>query len=359
MMKRLIASFAIVAALGGSAHAVDAGLARSIVADAAGNYVQPGYWDLAEAAAGMRKRVEALCARPSQNGLDAARRQFSDAVDAWSAIEMIRFGPVTENNRLERILYWPDRRSIGLKQVQGILAEKDPSATVPDTLEQKSVAVQGFGALEFVLFGTGSEALAAGDAYRCAFGNAIAVNLERRAREVEDAWTTPGGFLKTWTEPGAGNPLYRDEQEALGEVIDALIHGLEMVRDVRLNGFLGETAEDDKPRGALFWRSGKTIATLKYNLGSLARLFEVSGLARTLPNDAEWIASSVAFEFDNARNALAPLAGMPIDKVLADPQMRGKLAYVRLVTSSLSDIVGRHLTGALGLTAGFSSLDGD
>jgi predicted lipoprotein len=32
---------------------------------------------------------------------------------------------------------------------------------------------------------------------------------------------------------------------------------------------------------------------------------------------------------------------------------------VRLVTSSLSELFGVRLAGALGLTAGFSSLDGD
>lgn len=358
-MRRLLAAIAIVAGMIIPAQAVDADLARNIVADTAANYVQPVYRDLAQATAVLGEGVAGLCAAPSQAGLDAARAVLADAVDAWSAAEVIRFGPVTEDNRLERILYWPDRRSIGLKQVQGIIAERDPSATDPATLAGKSVAVQGFGALEFVLFGTGSDALAAGDAYRCAFGSAISANLGQITAELDTAWSAPDGFLKTWTEPEAVNPLYRDEQEALGEVIDALVHGLEMIRDVRLNGFLGETADNDKPRGALFWRSRKTVDSVAGNLDGLARLFEASGLARALPKDAEWIASSVAFEFANARNALAPLSAMPIDKVLADEEMRGKLAYARLVTSSLSDIIGRHLTGALGLTAGFSSLDGD
>ena len=45
--------------------------------------------------------------------------------------------------------------------------------------------------------------------------------------------------------------------------------------------------------------------------------------------------------------------------MLADPDKRSKLSYFGLVTSSLSDIFGTQMSGALGLTAGFSSLDGD
>ena len=64
------------------------------------------------------------------------------------------------------------------------------------------------------------------------------------------------------------------------------------------------------------------------------------------------------FEFSNAANAAAAAQGAIAD-VLADPEKRAKLAYFGLVTSSLSDIFGTQMSGALGLTAGFSSLDGD
>lgn len=358
-MKRLLAAAALLTSLiSGPAAAVDARLAHEVVADAAAGIV-PAYARLAAETSALKEGVAALCATPSGETLDAARRDFSEAADAWARVEMVRFGPVTGDNRLERILYWPDRRSIGLKQVQALLAERDASATSVDTLIGKSVAVQGFGALEFVLFGAGGEALGSGEDYRCAYGSAIAANLAALAAGLEDAWKRPGGFVATWTTPGAGNPLYRDDQEALTEVIDTLVHGLEMLRDVRLNGFLGETPDDDKPRQALFWRSGKTVDMLLGNLDSLERLFTVSGLERALPEDGRWIAQSIAFEFANARRALEPLADVPIADALKDADMRGKLAYARLVTSSLSDIIGRHLTGALGLTAGFSSLDGD
>ena len=48
--------------------------------------------------------------------------------------------------------------------------------------------------------------------------------------------------------------------------MDVFVTGTELVRDVRLGGFLGKEAKDDKPRQALFWRSGKTVDALAGNL---------------------------------------------------------------------------------------------
>ena len=56
-----------------------------------------------------------------------------------------------QDNRFERILYYPDRKGLGLRQVQALLAEQDASVLAVGALEGKSVAVQGLGALEFVL----------------------------------------------------------------------------------------------------------------------------------------------------------------------------------------------------------------
>ena len=58
--------------------------------------------------------------------------------------------------------------------------------------------------------------------------------------------------------PAPDNPLYRTAREAVTELLDVFVNGLELVRDVRLGGFLGDEAEDDKPKQALFWRSAQT-----------------------------------------------------------------------------------------------------
>ena len=358
MSSRLAACLIVPLCLGAATQALAAASATDVVNGAIDWFVRPGYKTFRKATSTLLADEQALCATPSEATLDAARKSFGAAVDAWSQIEIIRFGPVTEQNRLERVLFWPDRKGIGLKQVQAALAAKDPTAADTKQLAGKSVAMQGLGALEFLLYGTGSEALATGDGYRCSYGAAISGNLDAIAADLEAAWAAPDGFANIWANPSGDNPLYRDGTEAVTELMDVFVTGTELVRDVRLGSFLGEEARKDKPRRALFWRSGKTVESLAGNLAGMRVLLEASKLADALPADQAWMGKEALFEFGNASNA-ANAAGGPIADVLADPEKRSKLAYFGLVTSSLSNIFGAHISGALGLTAGFSSLDGD
>lgn len=341
-----------------AASPANAASATEIVSGAIDGFIRPGYHIFHQEASDLSEAGKGLCATPSQAALDKARKSFGETVDAWSRIEIVRFGPVTEQNRLERVLFWPDRKGTGLKQVQAALASQDPTAADEEQLAGKSVAMQGLSALEFVLFGSGSEALATGDPYRCAYGEAISGSLEAIAAELDAAWADPNGFARIWANPAADNPLYRDGTEAVTELMDVFVTGTELVRDVRLSGFLGKEAKDDRPRLALFWRSGKTVDALAGNLAGMKTLLEASKLAGALPAEQDWMGREALFEFSNAANAAAGAEG-PIAEVLADPDRRGKLAYFGLVTSSLSNIFGAQMSGALGLTAGFSSLDGD
>lgn len=329
------------------------------IRNAVDGFIRPAYGDFQAKTAALKDSVGALCSAPSQSSLDRARGEFVDTVRAWSTVETIRIGPVTAKNRLERILYWPDRKGIGLKQVQSAIATEDASAADAASIAGKSVAMQGLGALEFVLYGTGSDGLLqAAKPYRCRFGAAIAGNLATIAQEISTAWDAPNGFAAQWINPGPANALYRDEREAATDFVDTFIQGLEMVRDVRINGFLGEDAKGDKARSAIFWRSDATVISLEANLDGLKRQFDASGLGKRLTGENAYLGQSIDFEFANAERA-AKDQTRPIAALLEDAEARRKLDYFRIVTSSLSDLFGSKLTAALGLSAGFSSLDGD
>lgn len=331
--------------------------ADGIVEAAIEGYVKPAYAEFDARAEDLSGAVDRLCATPSPSRLDDARAEFGRTVAAWSRIELLRIGPVTEENRLERVLFWPDRKGTGLKQIQAALATEDATAADPATLAGKSVAMQGLGAMEFVLFGTGADALAATAGYRCAYAAAIAENVSAIAGAVEEEWRRPGGYADRWSDPGDANPSFRDETEALNELLGVIVEGLELVRDQRL-GFLGAADADDKPKQALFWRSGLTVDNIASDLAGLSHLFEASRLADAVPADQAWIAASIRFEFTNAARAAEGAHG-PIEEALEDPARREALAYLRIVTKSLNELFGTRLAAQLGLTAGFSSLDGD
>ncbi|RUX55427.1 peptidase M75, Imelysin [Mesorhizobium sp. M7A.F.Ca.CA.002.09.1.1] len=359
MFKRSALFFALPLALLGVVPAPAAVKASDIIQRAIDGFVRPAYAGLHEHAEALTGSMRKLCVTPSQGELDAARAEFSATVYAWSSAEIIGFGPIKENNRLERMLFWPDRKSIGLKQVQAALSAKDPTATDPAQLAGKSVAMQGLGALEFVLYGDGADALAGkDDSYRCAYGTAVAGNIETMAGEVSAAWNKPDGFAALWANPGPQNPLYRDGNEAVTELVGVFINELEMVRDVRLKGFFGGKPDADKPKQAIYWRSQNTTASLAGNLSGIDTLFQASKLGDALPADARWMAEAIHIQLVNGVATAKAVSG-PIDKALADPALRDKLDHFALITSSLSTLIGTRLTAEFGLTAGFSSLDGD
>lgn len=330
------------------------------VANAVDGFIRPAYHRFAIETAELSPPLSQLCKSNDKASLGSARAAFIEAMRAWSAVEIIRLGPVTEENRLERILHWPDRKGIGLKQVQAALASEDQTATNAERLAQKSVAMQGFSALEFLLYGTGANDQSAwASGYRCHYAQAIAGNLSTMAAAIASEWDAPDGFAATWKNPSPENPLYRNDNEALTDLMDILVQGTEMLRDVRLNGFLGEVPDKDKPKQAIYWRANGTADALASNLEGLSRLFDASKLGDLATGDDAYLAHSIDFEFSNGEKALADLKGKPTDGMLSDPLMREKLAYFRVVTSSLSDLFGTRLAGSLNLTAGFSSLDGD
>ncbi|MER8575188.1 peptidase M75, Imelysin [Mesorhizobium sp. M1338] len=359
MLKRCVLFLVLPLALLGAVPASAAVKASEIIQGAIDGFVRPAYAGLHEHAEALTKAMHKLCEAPSQGKLDAARAAFSATLYAWSSAEIIGFGPIKENNRLERMLFWPDRKSIGLKQVQAALAEKDATATDPAQLAGKSVAMQGLGALEFVLYGDGAEGLSGkDDPYRCAYGAAVAGNIETMAGEVSAAWNKPDGFAALWANPGPQNALYRDGNEAVTELVGVFINELEMVRDVRLKGFFGGKPDADKPKQAIYWRSRNTANSLAGNLSGIDTLFQASKLSDALPADARWMAESIHIQLVNGVATAKSIQG-PIDKALADPALRDKLDHFALITSSLSTLIGTRLTAEFGLTAGFSSLDGD
>ncbi len=266
-----------------SPRAVNEAAVPSVMARAVDGFIIPGYRDLAEATNSLSDASAALCKSPSDATLDVARSAFSSVVQAWSAIEIIRLGPALEQNRFERFLFYPDRKSTGRKQVQAILAKQDESATTAESLKGKSVAVQGLGALELVLYGNGAEILSSGSGgFRCRYGLAVSQNLRNIAGEFLAEWEKPDGIQAAWKKPGTSNPLFRDNKEAATELLGVLVHSVEMVKDQRLRPFYAGTIDGKpdkgRPKLAIYWRSVNTMPAISANFSALQRLFDTAGM---------------------------------------------------------------------------------
>ena len=72
-----------------------------------------------------------------------------------------------------------------------------------------------------------------------------------------------------------------------------------------------------------------------------------------------WIGQSADVQFGNAVATAAAVRRHHRRGTGRSGTARTAGRYFSVMTSSLSELFGMRLTGALGLTAGFSSLDGD
>lgn len=320
--------------------------------------VRPGFIEYSTKTAALVPAIEALCEQPSKQTLGASHLAFAETLAAWSRIEFIRFGPTIVDNRLERTLFWPDPKGIGLRQVQALLADEAADAIDAHSLANKSVALQGLAALEFVLHGTGADELSAGDSsYRCAYGIAIAKNLNGIAAEMADEWAGDGLAI---LNPGPDNSAYRDHNEALLEIVQSLTTGYEAVGQYKLRAMLGDNLEKARPRRAVFRRSQQTVAVLRENIAGLERLWETARFDDLLVargGDTRTI-GSIEFEMANSNRALADLSE-PVEETAKSEDGWGTLNYLSITMVSLRSAVGDRLAAELGLTLGFNSMDGD
>ena len=333
--------------------------ARAVITDAIDKAIRPGFADFASETGEMAARLDALCEGASAEHLAGAREQFAGVVTAWSRIEFYRFGPLMAENRSDRILFWPDRKGIALKQVQAILANEDQTAVAPETLGQKSVAVQGLGALEFVLFGTGSDDLASADgAFRCRYAGAIGALMAGTAAQMNAEWQDPDGIAARMIRPSEANADYRSNDEVLEELVGVMAHGLEAIRDQRILPFLGRDGEAPKPKSALFWRSNLTAPSLLANFAGLEAILVDSDIWEYAPTEQFSIGQEAIAAFKAAAAAGAKVTGT-VEEAVADPAQKQALTDMVTASQTLGSLVGEELPAALGLSVGFSSLDGD
>lgn len=329
-----------------------------VMTRAVDDVIRPGYRAFEASAGKLAEATASYCKTPSQASRKTVDDAFRQAVTDWGHIEIVRIGPVLDDNRFERILFYPDRKGTGLKQVQALLREQDEADTDATTMAGKSVAIQGFGALEFALYGTGSETLATGkDSFRCRYAAAVAAHIRTTASQLAAAWDAPDGVQRDWKHPGPQNPVFRTGKEAMTALLGILVHGAEAVRDQRIETFYrnGGTA---RPKSAVFWRSGNTWTSVNANIEGLQTLFDKSGMADLIDPNFQSIAGNIDFVLKSLHR-VAPTIDTDIEKAVSVPAEQQKITFLLVNTRDLILRLNTEYGGAIGLGAGFSFADGD
>ncbi|HEX2448461.1 MAG TPA: imelysin family protein [Methyloceanibacter sp.] len=336
------------------AEADHAAIARASLTEV----IRPGYAAFAEAAGALKQKVEGLCAQPSGPALQEAKDAFAAAVLAWSKVEIVRFGPVTQDHRFERLFFWPDAKGLGLRQIQDALAKEDANVTEPDELAAKSVALQGLPALEYLLYGDGGVIPDDDRDFRCKFGLAVATNVDRIANSVVEGWRDDSTYEKAFMGPAPDDPYYHAPKEVTLDLFKTFTTGIELVRDQKLGKPLGANPDEAKPKLAAFWRSVLTFKNAAGNLEGARILFAQGGFAQVVRQESAGVEDSILFDLDHAVDVLRGI-DQPMAEVVKDEGLRAKIEALRVALKAAAQTAGDMISRGAGLAFGFNAMDGD
>ncbi|TVU90817.1 imelysin family protein [Vreelandella titanicae] len=293
------------------------------------------------------ERLEASAARFCQGPDEALRQRLENdwlnAYQAWQAVRFIQFGPIEQNSRGWQLQFWPDRKNLVGRKVNGWL--KATSALDAQAIAGDSVAVQGFPALEYLLYDDAMDGQALSDPAACDLMQAVTTHIADTTNALHRDWQAFG-------EHYLGTSDYTETTLA------SAIQALELLEDKRLGEPMGLKGAPANGYLAEAWRSGNSVRLVESSLEGLRTGF-LPGLTALL-REAEALPLAEAFR-DQLDKTLAQAREQPSGLVLAlddEAAFRG-LQSLYLDISQLRHLLGNEIAGELGLVRGFNSSDGD
>lgn len=324
-------------------------------------HVRPGYAALGKAADAFEETAKAACGPAPGAALETLKPPFRKLVLAWSRVEHIRFGPVMQKKRHARMLYWPDRKGLGRKQVAKAVRKRDRTVADAASLAAKSVALQGLGALEFLLYGPGAANIdkpGASRMHRCAYILAVAANVSRIAAEIEADWDGDGAYAGVFLSPGPENPAYLEPAEVTFEIAKSFLTGLARLRDIRIAGPLGLQRGKARRARAAFESSRLSSEAIAATLEGLVSLYEKGGLRERIERHEAGMGGAIHNDLVQPLEVLHSIK-MPMKEAAADPEVEDKLIAIGFPLKNAREQATRVLAQAAGLSLGFNALDGD
>jgi len=320
------------------------------------SHVIPAYTALMQATQELETVAEAFCRLPDAEGLAGFQDKFHSSMDAWQQIQHIQFGPITYFNWNFRIHYWPDDQGTGARQLDALIAAENQDILSSDNFARESVAVQGYPALERLLYESGSLALLQGNPYRCQVAQTLARNISEIAGGVQTRWVNE---FRTTVANADERGFFESAEDATIDFLKAQVEPVRRIQQQKLEEVLGESAGRERVRRSESWHSARSLRNIRLNVLALEGLFngaDDSGVQLSsvlLPED-------VAIINDNFTELNTALAALP-ESFAETLEAEGGRENLEQVIAQL-DALFESMEAALkntDLYLGFNSLDGD
>ena len=306
-------------------------------------FIIPHYQALSLTADAQEKAWAEFCAKPDEIGFEILQKAYLATADSWSQIEFLRYGPIGDEFRAERLSYWPERKNATAKALAQLLEFDGVADLAPELFTKNSVAVQGLPALERLLFDDRAQVemlngLRKGR--RCAVGQAIAWNVVMIAHDVRLGWTTD--VVEAIANPDTA-------KEATSRIVTDFLSAFAFMRDTKLRPVLGKEVEAARPALAESWRSKRSKRALTLNLETMLDLAKLIMEGKDGDTPAT-IVTAVEFA-DALPEEFGPAVG--------DVKQRQQFYLVLDALAAAGDKAHDEIPAMLGITVGFNSQDGD
>jgi predicted lipoprotein len=299
---------------------------------------------------------QSFCAGNSD--LAAMRQAWLNAQSAWSALQPMMVGPLSEGNRAWQVQFWPDKKNLVARQVESLLQSN--AAPTPADLDQASVVVQGLSASEYLLFDAGIDLTQGAQKARyCPLLIAIGAHQQALASDILGQWQSSDGMLaQLQTFP---NTRYADSKEAITDVLRTQVTSLEGMKK-KLGTPLGRQSKGQpQPLQAEAWRSNASLGNLSATLNAAEQLWlgsQTDGLRSLLGSQHQELASRIDNAYQDSRKQLAAQQ-QALSQLLAGDAGRRQLNALYESLNTLHRLHETELAKALGIQLGFNANDGD
>ncbi|MEM7278938.1 MAG: imelysin family protein, partial [Pseudomonadota bacterium] len=318
------------------------------------NAIVPGYDNMMTQMAGLQSASTTYCADTSTGDFALVQQAWRDAMSAWQAIEIVRFGPIEEGSRRLRIQFFPDANNAVLNNVSQVLAG---GQVITEALIAGSpVGTQGLPAVEYLLFDLGGLDDATNGPRRCELLIAVSQNLSTMANELATEWSMGGQLLADFT---SASGVFADREEVLTNILESLAVEAEFVADEKLTRPIATGATTTES-----FRSEFSVESLMTNTAAIRSFLDI-GTATTdygmrdylvRAHNADAISGQLDTQLASAENGLAALTAS-LEAILLGTAS-GDVDVVRVAMQDLADSFVDAAVAA-DVNLGFNNQDGD
>ncbi|MBB5017338.1 hypothetical protein HNQ59_000602 [Chitinivorax tropicus] len=315
---------------------------------------------LTDQAGQLLATTQQTCSAPNQASLGKLRKAWLQTARAWAAMEVFQIGPVIERRTARQINGWPVR----MKLLQPLL---EGGELGPNRIDRTGSAGKGLPAMEYLLHPdrqTDAAVIRSLKGRHCQVLMALADGVLREAKGIQQDWRGPdGGFARQLRQAGQlQEGAFASDTQALGDVVNLLIAGIDYVRLRKLEKPLEKSSDEVALDRLEAWRSDASLALMEANLAGFEQVFFGGRAGRVglddylLGIEKPVLVRRVREQLDTARAALRSI-GMPMSQALTAVPERVKAA--QQAVRQLQRLLENDLAEALQVDLSFNANDGD